>query len=107
MMEPSTVPLMADARFCFSEKPCVSAPKMGARPSGSMTTSSVTKELNTNSMGGDFTSQGGTRFRDDTPPAPQRTHPIQGRSDNLAFLRPVTFAHLFRERPYHQRYIHR
>src|SRR5215208_1438083 len=54
---PSSVPLMADSRFCFSEKPWVSAPKMGASPSGSMTTSSVTNALNTYSIGRDFTSR--------------------------------------------------
>ena len=37
------------------ENPRVSAAKMGARPSGSTTTNSVTKALNANSIRGNFT----------------------------------------------------
>ena len=47
----ATLPLLADSPFCFSEKPRVSAAKMGARPSGSTTTGRVTKALNANSIG--------------------------------------------------------
>jgi len=35
MADPSSAPLMADSRLLFSEKPRVSAAKMGAKPSGS------------------------------------------------------------------------
>ena len=61
------MPLMADSRFCFSENPRVSAAKMGARPSGSTTTNSVTKALNANSIRGNFASQRRTFVGDDTP----------------------------------------
>src|SRR5215218_9874497 len=107
MMAPSTVPLIADSRFCFSEKPRVSAAKMGARPSGSTTTSSVTKALNTNSIGRDFTSQRRTCVGDNTPLAPQRPRPVHGLLPDPTFLRLVTPAHLHRERLYHPRHVRR
>src|ERR671912_1372734 len=105
MRAPSSVPLIADSRFCFSEKPRVSAAKMGARPSGSTTTSSVTNALNANSIGGDFTSQRRTFVGDNAPLTPQRPRPVHRRLGYPAFTRLVAFAHLLGERLYHARYI--
>jgi hypothetical protein len=70
MPDPNNVPLMADSRLLFSEKPRVSAAKMGARPSGSTTTSSVTKALKANSCTGRLYLTGTCPF-----PAPPATPP--------------------------------
>src|SRR3954469_20817649 len=101
MRPPSTVPLIADSRFCFSEKPFVSAAKMGARPSGSTITSRVTNALNTNSIRQNLTLYRGARIRNNTPLAPQRPRPVHGFLGDHAFRGPVPSAHLFRERPNH------
>ena len=73
-------------------KPRVSAAKMGARPSGSTTTSSVTKALNANSIGRNSTSQRRTCVGDDTPLAPQRPRPAHGLLPDPASLRLVATA---------------
>src|SRR5215211_3104525 len=107
MSEPSSVPLMADSRFCFSEKPCVRAAKIGARPSGSMTTSRVTNALNTNSMGQDCTLYGGARIRDKAPLAAQRQGALHGLLADPYFRSSVPSAYLLRERPYNARHVRR
>src|SRR5215210_2834464 len=103
MRPPSNVPLIADSRFCFSEKPFVSAAKIGAMPSGSMITSKVTNALNTNSIEHAFTLQRGARIRNKTPLAPERPRPIHGLFADLSLRSPVPSARLHRERPHHRR----
>src|SRR5829696_10588036 len=101
MMAPSSVPHMADARFCSSEKPRVSAAKMGARLSGSTTTSSVTKALKAKSIGRDFTLQRRACVGHNTPLAPQRPRPVHGPLPDPAPLHLVTPARLLGEGLYY------
>src|SRR5918997_169865 len=107
MRPPSKVPLIADSRLCFSEKPRVSAAKIGARPSGSMMTSRVTNALNTYSMERNCTLQRGARIGDEAPLAPQRPRPFQGLPPDPDLRGPVPGKSLVRERPDHRGHVHR